>query len=72
LIWGLGAFMCPYLLGSPDQITLAVEVQRQTFENINWPRGAATAVSMFLALGLCTVVFFGLSRLALRQRRSMR
>jgi len=57
LIWALGAFVAPVLLGSPNEITLAVEVQRQTFENINWPRGAATAVLMLLTLCACLAFY---------------
>jgi len=52
LIWALGAFISPYLLGSPDQITLAVDVQRQMFENLHWPRGAGEGVAMLLTLTL--------------------
>jgi ABC-type spermidine/putrescine transport system permease subunit I len=44
LLWALGAFVGPLLLGSPAQATLAVEVQRQAIENSHWPRAAATAV----------------------------
>jgi ABC-type spermidine/putrescine transport system permease subunit I len=65
LIWALGAFLGPLLLGSPQEATLAVEVQRQTFEHNNWPRGAATAVLMLLTLGAC----FALYALATRSRR---
>jgi ABC-type spermidine/putrescine transport system permease subunit I len=44
LIWALGAFVGPLLLGGPGQITLAVEVQRQAVENNRWPASAAVAV----------------------------
>lgn len=57
LIWALGAFIGPVLLGSPQELTLAVEVQRQTFENINWPRGAATAVLMLITLIACLAMY---------------
>lgn len=52
LIWGLGAFISPYLLGSPQEITLAVDVQRQMFENLHWPRSAAEGVALLLTLAL--------------------
>jgi ABC-type spermidine/putrescine transport system permease subunit I len=65
LIWALGAFLGPMLLGSPEEITLAVEVQKQAFENGNWPRGAATAVVMLLTLAAC----LGLSAAPVRRRR---
>jgi ABC-type spermidine/putrescine transport system permease subunit I len=46
LIWALGAFVTPALMGSPDELTVAVDVQRQAFENLAWPRAAAEAVVM--------------------------
>jgi ABC-type spermidine/putrescine transport system permease subunit I len=48
LVWVLGAFVGPLLLGGPAQITLAVEVHRQAVENNRWPRGATTAVLLLL------------------------
>jgi ABC-type spermidine/putrescine transport system permease subunit I len=57
LIWALGALLGPLLLGSPQEITLAVEVQRQTLENFNWPRGAVTAVLMLLTLAGCLALY---------------
>jgi ABC-type spermidine/putrescine transport system permease subunit I len=57
LIWALGAFVGPVLLGSPQELTLGVDVQRQAFENLNWPRGAATAVLMLLTLVACVTLY---------------
>lgn len=57
LIWALGAFISPYLLGSPQELTLAVDVQKQTFENLNWPRGAADAMLMLVAISLCLLSY---------------
>jgi ABC-type spermidine/putrescine transport system permease subunit I len=57
LLWALGAFVGPLLLGSPAQTTLAVEVQRQTIENSSWPR-AATAAVLLLA-GVLVVLAIG-------------
>jgi ABC-type spermidine/putrescine transport system permease subunit I len=50
LIWALGAMLGPILLGGPEEITLAVEVQRQALEKNHWPRGAGLAVLMLLLL----------------------
>lgn len=50
IIWGLGAFISPYLLGSPEELTLSVNVQKQMMENFNWPRGAAEGVALLLTL----------------------
>jgi ABC-type spermidine/putrescine transport system permease subunit I len=58
LIWALGAFVSPYLLGGPDQITLAVDIQRQYFENLNWPRGAAEGVAMLLTLSILVALYY--------------
>jgi ABC-type spermidine/putrescine transport system permease subunit I len=68
LIWALGAFSGPVLLGSPQELTLAVEVQRQTFENINWPRGAATAVLMLITLLAVLALYQAPARLLRRWR----
>lgn len=57
LIWALGAFISPYLLGSPQELTLAVDVQKQTFENLNWPRGAADAMLMLATISLCVLLY---------------
>lgn len=57
LIFALGAFESPYLLGSPQEITLAVDIQKQTFENLNWPRGAAEAMMMLVTLVVCIAVY---------------
>ena len=56
LAWALGAFIGPLLLGSPNEITLAVEAQRQTIENNHWPRGAATAAVLLLVVALLLTV----------------
>ncbi len=53
LLWALGALVGPLLLGSPEEITLAVEVQRHVLEKSNWPRGAAAAVLMLLTVAAC-------------------
>ncbi|SFO38037.1 Binding-protein-dependent transport system inner membrane component [Roseovarius lutimaris] len=48
IIWGLGAFISPSLLGSPKNQTLAVEIPKQTFENVNWAMGSTVAFMMVL------------------------
>lgn len=66
LIWGIGAFVSPYLLGSPNELTLAIDVQRQTFENNDWPRGAATAVCLTTVISLLMGFFLFAARLTRR------
>jgi ABC-type spermidine/putrescine transport system permease subunit I len=70
LIFALGAFESPYLLGSPEEITLAVDIQKQTFENLNWPRGAAEAMMMLVTLGVCIALYSFSTRLTQRLRRT--
>lgn len=53
LVWGMGAFLGPLLLGGPENTTLSVEIQRQAFEYGRWPRAAALSVQLFLAIGIC-------------------
>jgi ABC-type spermidine/putrescine transport system permease subunit I len=57
LIFAFGAFVSPYLMGSPEELTVAVDVQKQTFENLNWPRGAAEAVIMLVTLIVIALVW---------------
>ena len=44
-IWGLGAFIAPTILGTPDWYTVAVEVYSETLDKLNWPLGAALATT---------------------------
>jgi ABC-type spermidine/putrescine transport system permease subunit I len=53
LVWALGALLGPLLLGSPEETTLAQEVQELTVKRSNWPRGAAVAVVMLVTLATC-------------------
>jgi ABC-type spermidine/putrescine transport system permease subunit I len=53
LIWALGAFVGPVLLGGPDEATLGVMVQKWGHEDGNWPRAAATAVLSLVTVAVC-------------------
>jgi ABC-type spermidine/putrescine transport system permease subunit I len=57
LIWSLGAFVGPVLLGSPEQTTLSVLVQKQGLEYSDWPRAAATAVLSVVTVAVCVAVY---------------
>ena len=57
LIWALGAFVGPVLLGGPDQETLAVRVQRRGLEYGDWPRAAATAVLSLVTIAVCVAAW---------------
>ncbi|HSE96571.1 MAG TPA: ABC transporter permease [Methylomirabilota bacterium] len=56
-IWGVGAFVAPYLLGNPELYTLAVEVDRQTNWRLNWAMGGTVAF-VLMAIILALVVLF--------------
>jgi spermidine/putrescine transport system permease protein len=58
-IWGVGAFVAPYLLGKAELYTLAVEVDRQTNWRLNWAMGAAIA---FILMGIILVLVFAFIR----------
>lgn len=49
-IWGLGAYIGPVVMGNPDNYTVAVQVYTETFDNSNWPLGAALATSNVLLI----------------------
>jgi ABC-type spermidine/putrescine transport system permease subunit I len=59
-IWGVGAFVAPYLLGTPELYTLAVEVDRQTNWRLNWAMGGAVA---FVLSALIAALVLALLRL---------
>jgi len=57
LIWALGAFVGPVLLGGPAQATLGVMVQKWGQEDSNWPRAAATAVLSLVTVVICVALY---------------
>jgi ABC-type spermidine/putrescine transport system permease subunit I len=57
LIWALGAFVGPVLLGGPEQATLGVMVQKWGQEDGNWPRAAATAVLTLATVAVCVTLY---------------
>jgi len=67
-VWGLGAYVGPVLFGSPQELTLAVDIQRQAFENQDWPRAAFEALLLLAILG-AIVVLWEARRPALEARR---
>lgn len=55
LLWSASAFLGPYLLGEPAQYTVAVEVDRQVHQDLDWTLAAALNVVLIGVLG--TVAF---------------
>ena len=57
LIWALGAFVGPLLLGGPEQTTLAVKVQKDGMGYGDWPRAATTAVLSLVTVAVCVALY---------------
>jgi len=51
VLWSASGFLGPYLLGQPAQYTIAVEVERQMHQDLNWTLGAALNVVLIGVLG---------------------
>ncbi|HEX2913210.1 MAG TPA: ABC transporter permease [Chloroflexia bacterium] len=66
-IWAYGAYVGPVIMGNPDNYTTANEVFDLTFNQNNWPLGAALAVCNVLFV-VTLVIFSGLLRLAVTNR----
>jgi ABC-type spermidine/putrescine transport system permease subunit I len=68
LIWALGAFTAPVVLGNPELYPIGVEVYTTTFEDVNWPLGAALAVTNLLGVLVLALGALGLHRALERGR----
>ena len=67
-IWGLGAFIAPTILGTPDWYTIAVEVYSETLDKLNWPLGAALATTyVAFVAAIVGMVLFSQTRWAARR-----
>lgn len=62
LIWGLGAFVAPMVLGGPSLYTLTIEIYRQTLQHFRWPLGAALGVVSWIAISVLIVGFLYMQR----------
>lgn len=52
VLWSMSAFLGPYLLGEPAHYTVAVEVERQMNQDLNWSLAAALNVTLMALLAL--------------------
>jgi ABC-type spermidine/putrescine transport system permease subunit I len=50
VLWSASAFLGPYLLGQPAHYTVAVEVERQVHQDLNWTVAAALNVVLIAIL----------------------
>lgn len=63
VLWSVSAFLGPYLLGEPAQTTVAVEVERQVHQDLDWTIAAALNVVL---IAILAVFSYGLSSLGRR------
>jgi ABC-type spermidine/putrescine transport system permease subunit I len=61
-LWSLTAFLGPYLLGEPAQYTVAVEVERQVHQDLDWTLAAALNVVLLGVLGVFSYCLSAVSR----------
>ncbi len=62
LLWSASAFLGPYMLGEPAHYTIAVEVERQMHQDMNWTIAAALNVTLIAVLALAAFVLTALRR----------
>jgi ABC-type spermidine/putrescine transport system permease subunit I len=62
VLWSASAFLGPYLLGQPAQYTVAVEVERQVHQDLNWAVAAALNVVLIAVLAICAYAMSALRR----------
>lgn len=62
IIWGLGAFAEPSILGSPQQITLAKAAADRISVLTNWSEAAAISIFLIIVISLFLIAIFRLSR----------
>lgn len=56
VLWSASAFLGPYLLGEPAQYTVAVEVERQVHQDLDWTLAAALNVILTTVLAVTSYV----------------
>ena len=52
ILWSASAFLGPYLLGQPAQYTVAVEVDRQVHQDLDWTLGAALNIVLMAVMAV--------------------
>ncbi len=68
-VWGLGAYVGPALFGSPQELTLAVDIQRQAFENQDGPRAAVESLLLLATVGGLAILHEIVQRRLVKQTR---
>jgi spermidine/putrescine transport system permease protein len=62
VLWSASAFLGPFLLGQPAQYTIAVEVERQVHQDLDWTIAAALNVVLMAVLAISAYVLSSLRR----------
>jgi spermidine/putrescine transport system permease protein len=62
VLWSASAFLGPYLLGQPAHYTVAVEVERQVHQDLNWTLAAALNVVLIAILAFAAFTMSSLRR----------
>jgi ABC-type spermidine/putrescine transport system permease subunit I len=62
ILWSASAFLGPYLLGEPAQYTVAVEVERQVHQDLDWTIAAALNIMLIAMLAVSAFVMSWIRR----------
>jgi ABC-type spermidine/putrescine transport system permease subunit I len=62
VLWSASGFLGPYLLGEPAQYTVAVEVERQVHQDLNWTIAAALNMTLIAILAVTAFTLSSLRR----------
>ncbi len=62
----VGDYVTPALVGGPDGLMLANLIQAHFGVINNWPGGAALSIIMMAVIGIVTMTYIGITRLAMR------
>ena len=62
----VGDYVTPALVGGPDGLMLANLIQAHFGVINNWPGGAALSIIMMAVIGIVTLIYIGITRLAMR------
>jgi spermidine/putrescine transport system permease protein len=62
ILWSVSAFLGPYLLGEPAQYTVAVEVERQGHQDLDWTIAAALNVVLMGIMAAAAYVMSSVRR----------
>ena len=62
VLWSVSGFLGPYLLGQPAQYTVAVEIERQVHQDLNWTVAAALNVVLISIMAIAAFLMSSIRR----------